>query len=119
MDGSRLTEVEEGCFKDRLGFTHYKDGPYWPPEYGPLHPLPHHVQGVGEQSEGFAEVLKEEEGVKDFGFIPVVVYDSERSPKQALQNLPRSLESLEFESRFESGNLTRATRMYVTWCLKQ
>lgn len=39
-DGTNLQEVEPGKFTDYFGFVRWLNGPFWPSDYGPLHPAP-------------------------------------------------------------------------------
>ena len=39
-DGTNLQEVEPGKFADYFGFVRWMNGPFWPSDYGPLHPAP-------------------------------------------------------------------------------
>ncbi|ELU09140.1 hypothetical protein CAPTEDRAFT_216827 [Capitella teleta] len=41
-DGSRIEESKRGKYKDKYGIIRDEHGPFWPPDYGPLHPAQEH-----------------------------------------------------------------------------
>ena len=41
-DGSEMTHLGDGRYVDKIGLIRDKHGPFWPPDYGPLHPSPVH-----------------------------------------------------------------------------
>lgn len=50
-DGSVLTEVEPGLFRDHLGIIRTKHGPFWPIDSGPMLPTPVHKRSVQQVTE--------------------------------------------------------------------
>ena len=53
-DGSCLEELENGKYRDRFGIVRDVHGPFWPSDYGPLHPSPVHVRPRPEKQELFS-----------------------------------------------------------------
>ena len=41
-DGSKLTDLGNGKYTDKFGLVRDTHGPFWPIDYGPLHPTPQH-----------------------------------------------------------------------------
>ena len=41
-DGSKIEETKRGKYKDKYGIIRDEHGPFWPPDYGPLHPAQEH-----------------------------------------------------------------------------
>lgn len=41
-DGTPLSEMPGQRFRDRYGIVRDRHGPFWPRDYGPLHPTPVH-----------------------------------------------------------------------------
>lgn len=52
-DGSLLELLTCGKYRDRHGIVRDEHGPFWPPDYGPLHPVPVHQKPTQEKSEFF------------------------------------------------------------------
>lgn len=50
-DGSVLTEVEPGLFRDHLGIIRTKHGPFWPVDSGPMLPTPVHKRSSQQVTE--------------------------------------------------------------------
>ena len=45
-DGSKLTDLGNGKFTDKFGMIRDSHGPFWPIDYGPLHPTPQHTRSA-------------------------------------------------------------------------
>ena len=115
LDGSRLVKENKDRFKTRWGFIHFRDGPFWPPDFSPLHPTPHHIKGINEPIQPFTHVSTDETTNQGESYRKRLVYDQELSSKHVCEDFSQidKHQHLEFESRFESGNLARVFRTYV------
>ena len=50
-DGSKLIDMGNGKYSDRFGLVRDTHGPFWPIDYGPLHPTPQHARSLYKKSE--------------------------------------------------------------------
>ncbi|XP_072175344.1 uncharacterized protein [Diadema setosum] len=117
----KLKKIAEGKYVDKNGVILTADGPFWPPECGPLYPKPEHISGVPTAAEPLYSDVSHDgrtvhtqrtkwyrpwEGAQN-------VFDSERTSKGTIPHtVPEGCcPSLVFESRFESGNLRQARRI--------
>ncbi|XP_071854550.1 uncharacterized protein [Apostichopus japonicus] len=117
----KLKKIGNGKFMDKNGVILTADGPFWPPECGPLYPKQEHVLGVPEGKELLSSDVPQEtrtvENQKTKWFRPwegtQVVFASERLSKGTVPHTTPDgcSQSIVFESRFESGNLRQARRV--------
>ncbi|PIK57933.1 putative cytosolic carboxypeptidase 2 isoform X10 [Apostichopus japonicus] len=117
----KLKKIGNGKFMDKNGVILTADGPFWPPECGPLYPKQEHVSGVPEGKELLSSDVPQEtrtvENQKTKWFRPwegtQVVFASERLSKGTVPHTTPDgcSQSIVFESRFESGNLRQARRV--------
>ncbi|XP_041479474.1 uncharacterized protein LOC121427202 isoform X4 [Lytechinus variegatus] len=116
-----LKKIGNGKYMDKNGVILSMDGPFWPPECGPLYPKPNHTKKVPSSAEPLYDHVPQDgrtihtqktkwyrpwEGTQN-------VFDSERTSKGTIPHtIPEGCcPSLVFESRFESGNLRQARRI--------
>ncbi|KAJ8020790.1 Cytosolic carboxypeptidase 3 [Holothuria leucospilota] len=117
----KLKKIGNGKFMDKNGVILTADGPFWPPECGPLYPKQQHISHVPEEKELLSSDVPQEtrtvDNQKTKWFRPwegtQVVFDSERLSKGTVPHTTPEgcCQSLVFESRFESGNLRQARRI--------
>ena len=136
-DGTVVERLKSGRWRDKYGMVRSSYGPFWPKDYGPLHPTPSFRRTIVEHSEPLLNsgtstcnaspnTAQMPDGpssaqlaLADQQPAPVV-FDAERSPREpeprASQSVGQqarfSTPPLVFESRFECGNLRQARRMY-------
>ncbi|KAL5014989.1 hypothetical protein ScPMuIL_009259 [Solemya velum] len=122
-DGTPISKDGNGCYTDQYGVVRNEDGPFWPAECTPLFATPHFQWWLETPREPLQFFVKNQQPTKtvdnqDTQFTGkwrgvIVVFDSERSSRD---NIPQQVSdgccsSLQFESRFESGNLRQARRV--------
>ncbi|XP_077868214.1 uncharacterized protein LOC100369281, partial [Saccoglossus kowalevskii] len=120
-DGSRLKQLKDGKYIDSNDVILTLDGPFWPPEHGPLFPKPVHIECDQEKMEPLSDdvpshgqTIHNQKTTFTRRWDKVIsVFDSERTTKGSLpHDVPEGCApSLMFESRFESGNLRQARRI--------
>ncbi|XP_072030712.1 uncharacterized protein [Amphiura filiformis] len=118
----KLKKLGNGRFMDKNGVVLTLDGPFWPPECGPLYGKPEHVYQQKPGKEPLSDAVPHDgrtvhtqrtnKWYRPWEQIQVV-YDSERTTKGTVPHpVPEGCSpSLLFESRFESGNLRQAKRV--------
>lgn len=137
-DGTLVERMKSGRWRDRYGIVRTSYGPFWPKDYGPLHPTPSFRRTIVEHSEPLlcngtsstsntsstsAQVPESAAQLALADQQPaIIVFDSERSHReqerrpnasQQAQQARWSTPPLVFESRFECGNLRQARRVYA------
>ncbi|XP_033640292.1 uncharacterized protein LOC117300677 isoform X4 [Asterias rubens] len=119
---SHLKKIGSGKYVDKNGVVLTMDGPFWPPECGPLYPKPEHQNSTPEEKELLADAVHHDgrtvenqrtKWFRPFECTSLNVFDSERTSKGTIPHtVPDGCcPSLVFESRFESGNLRQARRV--------
>ncbi|XP_071804043.1 uncharacterized protein [Asterias amurensis] len=119
---SHLKKIGSGKYVDKNGVVLTMDGPFWPPECGPLYPKPEHQNSTPEEKELLADAVPHDgrtvenqrtKWFRPFECTSLNVFDSERTSKGTIPHtVPDGCcPSLVFESRFESGNLRQARRV--------
>ncbi|XP_022106222.1 uncharacterized protein LOC110987635 isoform X10 [Acanthaster planci] len=119
---SHLKKLGSGKYEDKNGVVLTIDGPFWPPECGPLYPKPEHQNFIPQEKELLADAVPDNSRTvhsqrtkwfRPFEATSINIFDSERTSKGTIpHSVPEGCPpSLVFESRFESGNLRQARRV--------
>jgi hypothetical protein len=123
---SKLTQTEFGkyVFVNEHGISLNKYGPFWPKSHKIIHSIPKFISNRVSDKEYYTDKMSFNDLPSSSNFntqytadwrFSTIVYDSQKSSRiqEPIIFAQRFSPSLVFESRFESGNLRQARRVYA------